>query len=344
MPRRLCVFALHRVGPGAAAGGPAPARGHASRTRRPGRSWPPTPGTTSSPGAWPSPTPASRSAPRPATAPPSWGGTARLAPARGARATRRSPGASAPGSIPARRCRSRVALAPGETRRVVFLLGEGRDAAHVRELVGAARPAPRPRTPRWSAVRARLGRDAGRGAGPHARRLLRPPHEPLAPATRTWAAGCGRAPATTSRAAPSASATSSRTSMALVLARPELVREHLLRAAARQFQRGRRAALVAPAQRPGHPHALLGRPALAALRGRALRPDDGRRRRARRARPVPRRRRCSAPDAQEAYAQPQRLGRGGDALRALRARPRPRAHRRAPTACRSWAAGTGTTG
>src|SRR5439155_15743127 len=45
-------------------------------------------------------------------------------------------------------------------------------------------------------------------------------------------------------------------------------------------RRGRRPSLVAPAERPGHAHALLRRSPLAALRHRLLCPDDRRRERA----------------------------------------------------------------
>ena len=116
--------------------------------------------------------------------------------------------------------------------------------------------------------------------------------------------------------------------------RPDLAREHLLRAAAPPVRRGRRAALVARAERPRHAHALLGRPALAALRGGALRPHDRRRRRPRRAGAVPRGARRSRPTREEAYGQPRVSAEHGVAVRALPARHRPGPHRRAPTACR----------
>ena len=72
--------------------------------------------------------------------------------------------------------------------------------------------------------------------------------------------------------------------MAFVYAEPALAREHILRAAGAPVRRGRRAALVASAERPRRAHAVLGRPRLAAVRGRPLRARHRRRGGARRAR------------------------------------------------------------
>ena len=58
--------------------------------------------------------------------------------------------------------------------------------------------------------------------------------------------------------------------MALCGIRPEVAREHILRAAGRPVRGGRRAALVAARHRPGHQDTRLGRSHLAAVRGGAL--------------------------------------------------------------------------
>ena len=68
------------------------------------------------------------------------------------------------------------------------------------------------------------------------------------------------------------------------LRRAGVAREHILRAAAPPVRRGRRAALVAPAERPRRAHPLLRRPGLAPVRGRPLRARHRRRRGARRVR------------------------------------------------------------
>ena len=85
-------------------------------------------------------------------------------------------------------------------------------------------------------------------------------------------------------------------------------------------RRGRRAALVAPAERARHAHALLRRPALAAVRGRRVRLADRRRVGARRSGAVPRGAAARARPVRGLHRCRASSSRDGVAVRALRPR------------------------
>ena len=91
----------------------------------------------------------------------------------------RCPAASARGSIRAPRCRSAIELEPGETRRVAFVLGQGRDAAHATELAARYTAIAHVRG-RARRERTLLGRHAGRNPGQDAGRLVRSDRQSLA--------------------------------------------------------------------------------------------------------------------------------------------------------------------
>jgi cyclic beta-1,2-glucan synthetase len=125
-------------------------------------------------------------------------------------------------------------IAPGETRRVAFVLGQGRDAPR--------RASSRRATRRWrgrggSRVERFWDETLGAVQVPHAGRLVRPAREPLAAlpdlSCRIWARSGPYQPG---------GAFGFRDQLqdvlALLYTRPDLCRAHLLRAAARQFVEG----------------------------------------------------------------------------------------------------------
>ena len=161
--------------------------------------------------------------------------------------------------------------------------------------------------------------------------------------TRRSPAACGRARRSTRAAARTASAISCRTCMAFVYAEPAIAREHIAARRGAPVRRGRRAALVAPAERARRAHALLRRSRLAAVRRRSLRARHRRPRRARRATCRSSTMRPLAPDEHEVYDLPQRQRRArrrSTSTACARSTGRARA---ACTGCRSSAAATGTT-
>ncbi len=232
-------------------------------------------------------------------------------------------------------------LAPGETREVVVLLGAGDSEAAARDALAAL---PRRR------AGARRGATGPWASGPIGCRVItvRTPEPTFDAMLNRWTLYQALACRMWARSAlyQSSGAYGFRDQlqdvMALVYAEPALAREHILRAAGAPVRRRRRAALVAPAERPRRPHPVLRRPRLAAVRGRPLRPHDRRRIRARRARAVP----------HHARARPGRARGLRPARRSPTSTPAStstasaRSGARAPrarTACRSSASATGTT-
>ena len=231
-------------------------------------------------------------------------------------------------------------IEPGESRRVAFVLGQGRDRAHARRTrrratasLAAARRGARQRRARSGTTRSAPCRSSTPDDSFDLivnRWLL---YQTLS--CRIWARSGPYQPG---------GAFGFRDQLqdvlALLYARPDIVPRAPAARRVAAVRRGRRAALVASAERTRHADALLGRSAVAAVRGRpATSSRTGDESRARRGRAVPRSARCSSRISARSTCCRGCHREAGVALRALRPRDRSLDEIRRARACRSSASG-----
>ncbi len=264
---------LQRTRPRRHARGERPLRHHRIRPQRAAPSSRATPTTTSSPRASPSPRRARRSFTLTCDRKEFVGRNGTLERPAALRRAELS-GRAGAGLDPCAAMQTVLELAPGETREVVFLLGEGETEEEARAVVTRYRQL-QTVYEAFEKVLARWDEILGAGRGEDARRGARHDLEPLAALPdarlpRLGALGLLSIGRGLRLPRPVAGRDGARLLRAVNRARADRARRRA------PVPRGRRAALVAPAHRAGRPHALLGRPAVAALRHELLRREDGR--------------------------------------------------------------------
>ena len=161
-----------------------------------------------------------------------------------------------------------VDIEPGGSRRVAFVLGQGRDRPHAIELA-ASLCHPDPGGDGTCRDRAFLGRDVERRTDPHSRRLIRSHRESLALVPDVGLPRVGAQRSIPARRRIRFSRSTSGRAGAHVHASGAVSRAPSCRGLA-AIRRGRRATLVASAQRTRNQNALLRRPPVAPVRGRFL--------------------------------------------------------------------------